>query len=329
MVEIILDLTIAICTYNGETRLPYLLDCLRSQTKTEMFSWEILVVDNNSCDRTAQIIQTYQSTWPNTIPLRYCFLSRQGLAFARRKAIQMAQSPLVGFLDDDTLPAPNWVKAAYDFGQQHPKIGAYGSQIHGEYEIPPPPDFKKIACCLAIIERGNQPFQYSAKRGVLPAGAGLVVRKHVWLAHVPAKPALTGVCQDSLAAKGEDVETLAYLRKAGWSIWYNPQMELYHQIPKERLTQTHLVALFRSIGLSRYPLRKLQHSHWWFIVLIPAYTLSDLRKVVLHFFKYGIRINNNITILCERTLLINSLVSPFQHWKQSLKKESISDFPKG
>jgi hypothetical protein len=43
----------------------------------------------------------------------------------------------VGFLDDDNIPAPNWVAAAYAFAQEHPAAGAYGSRIHGDFEVTP------------------------------------------------------------------------------------------------------------------------------------------------------------------------------------------------
>lgn len=41
------DFTIAIPTYNGASRLPKVLERLRSQFHTEQFSWEVVVVDNN------------------------------------------------------------------------------------------------------------------------------------------------------------------------------------------------------------------------------------------------------------------------------------------
>jgi glycosyltransferase involved in cell wall biosynthesis len=104
------DFTVVIPTYNGEKRLPQLLERLReagrshsvkSQTNTEQFSWEILVVDNNSKDNTAKVVQEYQANWPDTYPLRYSFEAEQGAAFARQRAIKEARGELIGFLDDD------------------------------------------------------------------------------------------------------------------------------------------------------------------------------------------------------------------------------------
>ncbi|NET33859.1 MAG: glycosyltransferase [Cyanothece sp. SIO1E1] len=310
------DFTVAICTYNGEALLPNLLDKLRLQSQTDHFTWDIVVIDNNSTDHTADVIRRYQSDWPATIPLRYYFEPRQGLAFARRHAIRVTPSPLIGFLDDDTLPATDWVSSAYEFGQQHPKAGAYGGQNHGDYEIAPPANFERIACCLAIIERGHQAFQYHPQRGVLPAGAGLVVRTQVWRDFVSNQPVLAGVCAKSLSTKGEDVETLSYIRHAGWQIWYNPAMHLYHHIPKERLDAGYLLNLFRQVGFSRYPLRMLHLSGWQRTVMLFAYVANDFRKFAVHWLKHHKTLKYDQVAACEMELLMSSLISPLYHWKQ-------------
>ncbi len=77
------DFTVAIPTYNGQSRLPELLERLRNQLYTEDFSWEIIVVDNNSNDNTAKVVQSYQENWSCPYPLKYCFEPQQGAAYAR------------------------------------------------------------------------------------------------------------------------------------------------------------------------------------------------------------------------------------------------------
>lgn len=56
------DFTVAIPTYNGAQRLPDVLEALKLQTGTESFIWEVLVVDNNSQDTTAEVVKAYQQT---------------------------------------------------------------------------------------------------------------------------------------------------------------------------------------------------------------------------------------------------------------------------
>lgn len=310
------DLTVAICTYNGAARLPEVLACLRSQLTPTAFPWAILVVDNNSTDATAQVVQQHQADWPATPPLFYAFEPQQGMAFARRRAIQQSQSPWIAFLDDDNWPTADWVAQVYDFGCAHPQAGAYGSHLLPHYEAPPPHGFERIAGCLAVIDRGAVPYRYVPQQWRFPAGAGMVVRRQAWVETVPAVPLLTGVCGAGLRAKGEDVESLSYLNRAGWEIWHNPAMQVVHAIPSHRLERDYLIRLFQGIGLSRYPTRMIRFPAWQWPWMIPLFLLNDLRKL----FWYGLQRPADRADLvrdCERTLLLYSVVSPFYHGYRS------------
>ncbi len=307
-------LTVAIPTYNGENRLGDVLDRLRSQVGTEEFSWEIIVVDNNSSDRTAQVVSDYQETWPSAYPLRYCFAPEQGAAFARQRAVEKAQGEWIGFLDDDNLPEPDWVVAAYQFGKDHPEVGAFGSQIHGYfYEKKPeeklPSNFKRIACFLAIIERGNTPRLYDPKHKILPPGAGLVVRKKAWVESVPERLVLNHTGKEAGLAS-EDLEVLLHIQKAGWDIWYNPAMVVYHKISNKRLEPEYLKLLVRCVGLSRHRLRMMTLNSWQRPLAFPAYLANDLRRLVLHSIRHGMAIQDDIAATCEREFLTSTLISP-------------------
>ena len=307
-----IDFTVAICTYNGEHRLPRVLDQLLQEVVD--LSWEVIVIDNNSSDRTAEVVKHYQSclTSPS---LRYYFEPKQGLAFARRLAIVQAQGDLVGFLDDDNVPSLNWVNEAYAFGQRHPQAGAYGSRIQGNYEVEPPVKFEQISCFLAVADRGNEPLRYDSRRWLFPAGAGLVVRKQAWLNSLPESPVLAGVSADSLLSKGEDIEALAYIAKAGWEIWHNPAMLIEHQIPRSRLQKEYLIKLFQGVGLSSYSLRKLRFANWQRPFVIPLYMINDLRKFIVYLINY--RVNKfDLVATCQRELYWHKLISPFYHWSQ-------------
>ena len=316
------DFTVAICTYNGEKRLPDVLDRLRSQIDPENISWEIIVVDNNSSDRTADVVRQYQSNWNEVYPLKYCFEPEQGLAIARQRAVEEGQGTFIGFLDDDNLPKPNWLKAAYVFGQSHPQAGAYGSRIYGEFEVTPPKNFERISRFLAIgggsktICYTSSDYKYYYKK-VLPPGAGIVVCKQAWLKSVPKRLLLQGRVS-GLQLPGDDLEAFLYLRRAGWEIWYNPDMEIYHKIPKQRLQRAYLIKLMRGIGLSRYHTRMLSWKPWQKPFMLILYMINDIRKIVIHIAKYGTLYKIDPVYAAEKELMINSLFSPFYSWKQSI-----------
>ncbi len=315
-----LDLTIAIPTYNGAQRLPLVLDRLREQVQTEALTWEIRVIDNNSTDDTAAVVQHYQAHWSAPWPLHYEQETRQGAAYARSRAIHSSPAPLVGFLDDDTLPAPHWVAAAYRFAQQHPQAGAWGSQVHGEYEIEPPPELDRILPFLAITERGPQPLCYNPKTRLLPPSAGLVVRRTVWLAHVPQQCILTGRTTGKMLTS-EDLEAISYIQQAGWEIWYNPEMEITHQIPAWRLQKEYLLPFLRGIGFSRYVTRTIGVRPRYKPFLTLAYAGRDLLRILLHLCRYRTALRTHLGAACELQLYISSFLSPWYLWRHGYLRE--------
>ncbi|NET32816.1 MAG: glycosyltransferase family 2 protein [Cyanothece sp. SIO1E1] len=314
----VLDLTVAICTWNGEKRLPSLLNCLKTQLNTQIFNWEVLIVDNNSTDGTAQVVQAYQASWPESFPLRYQFEAQQGAAFARHRAVKAARSPLIAFLDDDNLPSEDWVVSVYNFGKTHPTAGVYGSRIRGEFEIEPPANFVRIAPFLALTERGPVAHCYEPHKKVLPPGAGMVVRRQAWLENVPSSPVLSGRTQNSMLT-GEDLEAILHIQQAGWEVWYNPDMRISHCIPSVRLQREYLINLSRGIGLSRYRTRMLSFRVWQRPFALCLYTLNDIRKIIRHLIKYKAAVKSDVVAACEMELYIHSLISPFYIWYRQLK----------
>ena len=307
----LVDFTVAIRTYNSGRSLPAILDHLRSQIGIEAINWEVIVIDNNSTDNTVEIIRNYQADWPQTFPLRYYLEPQQGAGYARHRAVKEASGDLIGFLDDDNLPTPNWVAAAYSFGKTHAKAGAYGSQVHGEFEVEPPEDFQRIQSFLAIKDRGSAPNLYDPTILSLPPGAGLVFRKQVWLEHVPDSPVLQGPVKESLTKKGEDFEALMHIGNAGWEIWYNPEMQIYHQIPSWRLEKQYLLTLTRCAGLNTCYLRTLNAKSWRIPIIVLRLMMGSLRRLIMHLFKYRSKIRTDIVAACEMEFFLSCFISPF------------------
>ena len=309
-----IDLTVVIPSYNGALRFPEVLDKLREQTGTESLQWEIIFVDNNSNDNTARVFQDYATTWDLAIPLRYELEPQQGAGFARKRGVAKANGELIAFLDDDNLPSEHWVSSAYQFAQDYPNAGAFGSQIHGLFESPPGEEVKPLLAFLAIVERGDKPLEYAANCNLLPPSAGLVVRKQAWLSSVPKRLVLNGRARDNWLTS-EDLELLSHIRQNGWQIWYNPQMEIEHKIPDARLQRSYLLSLIKGIGLSRYVTRTLKYQPWQRPLIYPVYMANDLRRILKLAVQYRTELKSNLVAACQLELAINSLKSPFYLWQ--------------
>ena len=280
------------------------------QLDTESLKWEIIVVDNNSIDRTAQVIQDYQKTWNLPCKLTYILEEKQGAAFARHRAIQEASSELIGFLDDDNLPRENWIINAYKFGIDHPEIGAFNGKIYGKYITPPPLNFERIQAYLAIRDQGNIPHAFAPERIHLPPGAGLVVRKQAWLESVPNQPKVLGNTAGKIA-RGEDYEPLLYMYKAGWQIWYTPSLEIDHEIPPWRLERKYLMDLSQSCGLATYNLVIIITGKRQKSTLFLRIIYGNFKRIVKHLLRYYLTGKRDLISDCELIFLWGCMISPF------------------
>ena len=308
-----IDFTVAIPTYNGAKILPLVLERLKFQIQTETIAWEVIVIDNNSSDNTAQIVHDTQKKWLPNVPLKYCLETEQGSAYARQRAIKEAKGKFVGFLDDDNLPALNWVASAHQFGLAHPKAGSYGGQILGQYEIEPPSGFDKVKKYLVIRKYANEAKLFEPERLRLPPGAGLVVRKQAWLDCMPDR--FTRAHRG-----GHDYEISLRLHRQGWEIWYNPAMQIEHLIPAWRMEQDYLVRIARIYGLCTCEIRLILAQPWQKPFLLLKSLCGSLRRLIWHLVKYGDRINKELDLACEFAFFWGSVISPFYYLKKQLMR---------
>lgn len=274
------EITVAIPTYNGAKRLPQILDRLKAQIHTTGLRWEVLVIDNNSQDDTAEVIRQYQTAGLD-VPLRYAFESRQGAAFARQTAIATALGEWVGFLDDDNLPEVTWVAEAVQFGRHHPQVGAFSGCIEGCYETPPPEGFEQVKAFLAIRDHGSEVMAFEPKKLRLPPAASLVIRRQAWLDCVPAEPALAGKLP-GVFIQGDDYEPLLYLDKGNWQILYNPALKTYHHIAQQRFERGYLLTLARGCGLATCQLALIADDNWCRPLIALRVFAGSLRRLVTH-----------------------------------------------
>lgn len=309
-----MDFSVVIPTYNGANRLPLVVKKLRSQTTTVSLQWEVIIVDNNSKDQTAQVIENLKKQWHSDVPLRYVFEPQQGIAFARQRGVEEAKGELIGFLDDDNLPASDWVLQSYLFGKEHPTAGAYGGQIHAAYQVDPPLNIERVEhLLLAIRESGDEPFLFCPEQLQLPSGAGLVVRKQAWLDHVPSQLMNTG-------RGGNDYEISLNLYKAGWEIWYNPNMHLEHDIPSHRLDKNYLLSLASLYGLKSCEFRMLVTPAWKKPIIFFKVMLGGLKRTIKHQLQYKQDIETDLVAACELEFFRASSLSPFYFLQQNIIK---------
>lgn len=104
-------ITVGFCTYNRADSLPGLVHVLRGLACP--YPFEILVVNNNSRDHTAKVLDDLVNK-PGA-PLRWVMETEQGIVPARNRLItETLDQDYLLMLDDDELPGPEWLAAGLD-----------------------------------------------------------------------------------------------------------------------------------------------------------------------------------------------------------------------
>ncbi len=115
------DLSIIIVTYNSEK---YIEDCLSSVFKTiKDLDSEVVVVDNNSQDKTKDIVKKF--------PKVSLILNSENLGFARasNQGIKQSQGQYILLLNPDTKVTQGAINNLYSFLKSQPKAGIAGCQL--------------------------------------------------------------------------------------------------------------------------------------------------------------------------------------------------------
>ena len=95
-----MDISIIICTYNRAEHLADTLESLFKLNFPPSVSVEILAVDNNSSDSTADVVNRFQINHPS---ISYIFEATAGLSHARNRGIKEAKGNIITFIDDDSI----------------------------------------------------------------------------------------------------------------------------------------------------------------------------------------------------------------------------------
>jgi glycosyltransferase involved in cell wall biosynthesis len=222
-----MDLTVAVCTYNGGSRLRRVLLPLMAARGAATEQFEILVVDNASTDDTPSIVESLSASGG----LSYARETSLGLSHARNRALHDAVGEIVCFIDDDAVARPTWVehhRAAYREPNVHAAAGPvrlvwpgrapawfspafaeyYSGVDYGDRTVLEPPDF--------------------------PFGTNMSVRRRVALD--------VGGFNPELGRRGrglrsfEETEFFMRLARMGGRIAYLPSAEVDHHVSSERMS---------------------------------------------------------------------------------------------
>jgi glycosyltransferase involved in cell wall biosynthesis len=222
-----IKVTVAIPTYN---RADFLRQTLAGITAQQFprDHFEVLVIDNNSTDHTRAVVEEFASARPAP---RYIHETKQGLDYARNRAIAEARGEIIVFGDDDILVQPDWLAqiAVVLLADNAHRIGAVGGEV-----IPVFPDGLP-----EWVREWHSPLAFRSDTGPLearhsPMGANLAFPSWVFQELGPFHTALDRSAGNYFS--GGDAEMIRRVRAAGYEVWFSAAAAVKHQMPASRTT---------------------------------------------------------------------------------------------
>jgi hypothetical protein len=225
-----IDISIVIITWNGLHFLKNLLSSIKQYS--EGFSYELIIVDNNSTDGTIEFLT---NNYPEIVLIRN--EKNLGVAKARNIGMRITKGNYVLILDVDMELRENSILKLFQFMEQNNDCGLVGSKLiyaNGDLQY----SCKKFPNFFALVARRLDAFKIVKNSKVLKQHL-MADWNHDEIKEVDY---LIGACQlirrdviekigyydDSIFYGPEDIDYCLRVWKANWKIKYYPFTSIVH-----------------------------------------------------------------------------------------------------
>ncbi|HEX2941342.1 MAG TPA: glycosyltransferase [Rhodopila sp.] len=249
-----MELTVCICTHD---RPRYVRDCLdglsRQTVARERFS--ILIVDSASPPAAASQLVALAETHG----ARLIRLDQPGVSLARNAGAWAARTRFIAYIDDDAVPATDWIASILTaITQPGRRPALIGGRILPKWEAPLPAWWPaSLRGVLSIIEHeGSGEYRTPAVPPDLEPYAANIVVNVLSLLAAGGFGGAVGRYGHSLLSD-EEVQLAWLLQDAGYSVRYDSSITVYHQIQARRLEPPGLLSRLYWQGASTVLTRRL------------------------------------------------------------------------
>jgi glucosyl-dolichyl phosphate glucuronosyltransferase len=231
-----MKVTVILCTYNRFRGLEKALNCVAKSIVPSSIEWEVLVVDNNSADKTRETVQEFCERFPRRF--RYLFEAQQGKSYALNSGIRATDANVLAFMDDDVEVDPHWLHnltAVFLKGQwsgaggriltESSFIAPRWMETTGRYALAP----------LAFFDLGAEACELHEE----PFGTNMAFRTEMFLKYGDFRTDLGP--RPGSEIRNEDTEFGSRLLAGGERFWYEPSAVVYHSVPRERIQREYFL----------------------------------------------------------------------------------------
>ena len=252
-------ISVCVCTYKRPEFLKRLLNALGEQEAGGLFTYSIVVADNDRLQSGEAVVEEFRKS--HSVAIRYCVEGRQNIALARNQAIENADGDFVAFIDDDEFPARNWRLNLFRACEQYQVDGVLGP-VRRHFDETPPKWIVKGEFYERPIHPTGLPVRWSLGRT-----GNVLLRKTVF---TPGEPPFRPEFRH-----GEDQDFFRRAIASGRRFIWCSDAIAYEVVPPVRWKRTFMLkkALLRGATAALHPtlgVADILKS----VIAVPAYALA-------------------------------------------------------
>ncbi len=239
MSESLEHISVCVCTYKRRDFLTRLVLELKKQETDGLFTYSLVVADNDPEKSAASVVAELQANTP--FEIKYAWEPKRGIANARNRVVANAHGDYLAFIDDDEFPAPMWLLTLFKTCREYKTDGAFG------------PVKTSLRCCSAewmlrsrFYDRRVNPTGTPVEWQEARTGNVLLKRSVVGDDPMPFRPEFrVGEDQDFFRRKMEEGRKFVWCAEA----------EAFETVPPSRWKRSYLIkkALLRGSAAALQP----------------------------------------------------------------------------
>ena len=249
-----LTISLIIPAYNEER---YLAACLEAVAKQTVKPLEVIVVDNNSSDNTAEVASKFPF-------VRLIKETTQGVIHARSSGFDAASGDIIARIDADTLLPVDWMANLKTIFQEDSALDALSGAV-SYYDLP----YHRLASRIDLLFRQSIAKQMGDE--VFLYGANMAIRRKSWL---KAKPFLC-----SGGGLHEDFDLAIHAQETGAKVVFDKRLKAAVSLRRIDVSWPHFLqyAMLNPRTYARHGKTSQRHmygalalvlSFFWFIKLL-------------------------------------------------------------
>lgn len=274
-------ISIIVCTFNRDRFLSDCLNSIADQTAGSRI-FELLIIDNNSNDNTADISKSFIARNPE-MKVRYILESVQGLSNARNRGISEANGEYLAFVDDDAILDKDYVKQLTQFIRDQPEVTALGGKIIAKYIDGEEPDWMNPysrGLFLSEVDYGNEILKLDGYKKY-PFGCNMIIHSRFFETGWRFDSTLGVIGKDG--GRCEEKVLFRDITRKKHLIYYIPKAVVQHQIDVQRMTNSYVRKLALGLGSSLKVL-SMQEGLWAMVKRGIEVTYKFLGAIIIALF---------------------------------------------